>query len=105
MVIDAAAAEIIGKIYADSSLIKTDTLKSQWWNRNAFTDVQTNVEPRFIDEPGYDYRPDTLSPLLDRAGRGEVLVFPVDIRNMARPTGQGPDIGAYERQPGEKKKD
>jgi len=104
LVIDALSGEISGKIYADSSLIKTDTLKSQWWNSNAFIDVQTKGDPRFIDESNWDLRPDTLSPLIDRAGRTEALLRPYDIRNMLRPTGVAPDIGAYERQPGEKKK-
>jgi hypothetical protein len=102
MAVDATPGEIIGKIYADSSLIRTDTLLNSWWNHKAFINVQTKFDPRFIEEINYDFRPDTLSPLLDRAGRTEALIFPLDIRNMIRPTGEGPDIGAYERQPGEK---
>ncbi|MBE0679601.1 MAG: hypothetical protein IH592_12635, partial [Bacteroidales bacterium] len=52
-----------------------------------------------------DFRPDTLSPLLDRAGRTEAVTWPGDIRDKPRMTGDGPDIGAYERQPGERRKE
>ena len=103
MEIDASAEEIFGKIYADSSVIKTDTLTNGWWNRNLFISVQTKADPRFLDEANWDFRPDTLSPLVDRAGKSEALIRPYDIRNMPRPTGVRPDIGAYERQPGERR--
>jgi len=103
MAVEATPEEIIGKIYADSSLIKTDTLRNSWWKHKAFINIQTRFDPRFIEENNYDFRPDTLSPLIDRAGKTEALIFPYDMRNMIRPTGVGPDIGAYERQPGEKK--
>jgi hypothetical protein len=101
--IDAVPSEVTGSFYADSSLIKVDTTGSAWYVRGLFKEVQTSPLPRYIDESAYDYRPDTLSPLLDIAGRSESVAWSRDIRNMPRPTGAGPDIGAYERQPGEKK--
>lgn len=101
--IDAVPSEVTGSFYADSSLIKVDTTGSAWYVRGLFKEVQTTPMPRYIDESAYDYRPDTLSPLLDVAGRSESVSWPLDIRNMPRPTGAGPDIGAYERQLGEKK--
>jgi hypothetical protein len=101
--IDAVPSEVTGMFYADSSLIKVDTTGSAWYVSGLFKAVQTSPLPRYIDESAYDYRPDTLSPLLDVAGRSESITWSRDIRNMPRPTGTGPDIGAYERQPGEKK--
>ncbi len=101
--IDAVPSELTGKFLADSSLIKVDTISSDWYVRSLFKGVQTTPLPRFIDESAYDFRPDTLSPLLDIAGRTEAISWSRDIRNMPRPTGAGPDIGAFERQPGEKK--
>jgi hypothetical protein len=103
--IDAVPSEVTGTFYADSSLIKVDTTGSAWYVRGLFKEVQTSPLPRYIDESAYDYRPDTLSPLLDVAGRSESVAWSKDIRNMPRPTGAGPDIGAYERQPGEKKQE
>ncbi len=103
LVIDAVPSDLAGMFFADSSLIKVDTTGSSWYVRGLFKDVQTTPLPRYIDEIAYDYRPDTLSPLLDIAGRSEAVSWSRDIRNMPRPTGAGPDIGAYERQPGEKK--
>ena len=103
LAIDALPSEAAGRFYADSSLIKVDTTGSEWYVSTLFRNVQTSLLPRFIDETAYDYRPDTLSPLVDHAGRLESLLYPYDIRNKPRPTGPGPDIGAYERQPGEKK--
>ncbi len=101
--IDGVPSEVTGKFIADSSLIKVDTTGSDWYVSGLFKEVQTTPLPRYIDESAYDYRPDTLSPLLDIAGRTEAISWPLDIRNMPRPTGAGPDIGAFERQPGEKK--
>jgi hypothetical protein len=101
--IDAVPSEVPGKFLADSSLIKVDTTRSEWYVNGLFKKVQTTPLPLYIDESAYDYRPDTLSPLLDNAGRTEAISWPLDIRNMPRPTGTGPDIGAFERQPGEKK--
>ena len=101
--IDAVPSEVTGKFLADSSLIKVDTTRSDWYVMGLFKKVQTTPLPRYIDESTYDYRPDTLSPLLDVAGRTESITWSLDIRDKPRPTGAGPDIGAFERQPGEKK--
>ncbi|MFN2336784.1 MAG: hypothetical protein ABR560_07420 [Bacteroidales bacterium] len=100
--IDASAPEASARFRADSSLIRVDTLRSGWYSGSLFRDVLTRQNPRFIDESIYDFRPDTLSPLLDRAGRTEAVTWPDDIRNKSRMTDDGPDIGAYERQPGER---
>jgi hypothetical protein len=103
--IEASAPEAAGRFRADSSLIKVDTLMSSWYSGSLFRDVVTGQDPRFIDESGYDFRPDTLSPLVDNGGRREAVIWPYDIRNKPRLTDDGPDIGAYERQPGEKRKE
>lgn len=105
MRIDASSSEASARFRADSSLIKVDTLRSSWYSGSLFRDVITGQNPRFIDESAYDFRPDTLSPLLDKAGRSEAATWPVDIRNKPRLNDAGPDIGAYERQPGEKRKE
>jgi hypothetical protein len=103
--IDASAGGAAARFRADSSLIKVDTLRSTWYSGSLFRDVMTRQNPRFIDESVYDFRPDTLSPLLDRAGRTEAVTWPVDIRNKPRMNDDGPDIGAFERQPGERRKE
>ncbi len=103
--IDASVSEAAARFRADSSLIKVDTLRSIWYSGSLFRDVLTRQNPLFIDESVYDFRPDTLSPLLDRAGRTEAVTWPVDIRNKPRMNDDGPDIGAFERQPGERRKE
>ncbi len=105
MVIKGSASLAASGFRADSSLIKVDTLSSVWYSSTLFRHVITSPAPRFIDEALWDFRPDTLSPLLDRAGRTEMAVWPLDIRSKPRPVYGGPDIGAFERQPGEKKKE
>jgi len=100
--ISATPAETAAVFRADSSMMKVDTVNSDWYSSSLFRNVITAGEARFIDESGFDFRPDTLSPLLDVAGRTEMTLWPYDIRNKPRPTGKGPDIGAYERQPGER---
>ncbi len=101
--IDASATEAAGSFRADSSLIRVDTLTADWYTSSLFRDVITTGTLNFIDEAAWDFRPDTLSPLLDVAGREEAAAWPYDIRQKPRPSGDGPDIGAYERQPGEKR--
>jgi hypothetical protein len=103
--IDASATAASAHFRADSSLIKVDTLGSSWYSGSLFRDVITGLNPRFIDESIYDFRPDSLSPLLDLAGRTEAVRWPGDIRNKPRLNDAGPDMGAYERQPGEKRKE
>jgi len=100
--IETTPAELPGKIYFDSSFVQTDTLQTTWWNRTAFKGVLISNKPGFINWNEYDFRPDTLSVLQDRAGKNTARAYPSDIRNRPRPAFNGPDIGAYERQPGEK---
>jgi len=104
LLINASAAVAASGFRADSSLIKVDTVSAAWYSTALFRQVLTTPLPRFIDENGWDFRPDTLSPLLDRAGRSEMMTWPFDVRNKPRPYGAGPDIGAFERQRGEKHK-
>ena len=104
MSVDASPAEVDERITADSSMIKLNPSSNSWWNSNSFIEVNLTGKPLFIDESNYDFRPDTLSPLIDNAGRRESIDWPYDIRRKPRPTGKGCDIGAYERQPGEKRK-
>jgi hypothetical protein len=101
--ISAVPADVAAVFSADSSMIKVDTLNSRWYTTILFRDVITAGETKFIDEIAFDFRPDTLSPLLDIAGKAEMALWPYDIRGKPRPTGKGPDIGAYERQPGERR--
>lgn len=105
MVIKGSAVLAASGFRADSSLIKVDTLSSTWYSSTLFRHVITSPAPRFIDESLWDFRPDTLSPLLDRAGKTEMATWPLDIRSKPRPVYGGPDIGAFERQAGEKRKD
>lgn len=105
LLIDASAALAATGFRADSSLIKVDTLTASWYSSPLFRHVMTSPDPRFISESGWDFRPDTLSPLLDCAGRTESVMWPSDIRNMPRPYDAGPDMGAYERQRGERRRE
>lgn len=105
LLINASAAAAASGFRADSSLIKIDTLSADWYSTLLFRHVLTTPMPRFIDETAWDFRPDSLSPLIDRAGRTEMLTWPSDIRNKPRPYDAGPDIGAFERQIGERRKE
>lgn len=55
-----------------------------------------NVPPKFVNEFMHDYRPDSLSPLID-AGAARAIRF--DIAGYERDS--TPDIGAFEWQPGQ----
>jgi hypothetical protein len=64
------------------------------------TSNQININPKFFDEFLYDYRPDSLSPLID-VGRYVNIDF--DILGHQRDS--LPDIGAYEWVPGRKEEE
>jgi hypothetical protein len=93
-----------GNYFFDHCLIKLDTINSGFWNREWFPGVQVNKDPKFIDHFNWDFRPDTLSPLIDKGDPLYMVEFPVDIRGVSRLTDGLPDGGAYERVPGEHKK-
>ncbi|MCF8223456.1 MAG: hypothetical protein K9J25_09940 [Bacteroidales bacterium] len=60
-----------------------------------------NADPLFTDWSEYDFRPDTLSPLINSGDIVYAEIVPFDIRGYSRLADPGPDIGAYERIPGE----
>ena len=105
LLINASSSVAASGFLADSSLIKVDTLSADWYSTPLFRHVLTTPSPRFINETAWDFRPDSISPLLDKAGRTEMLTWPSDIRNKPRPYDAGPDIGAFERQRGERRKE
>ncbi len=102
MSVDGASSELPGRIMVDSSFVTVEPASCQWWNSDCFIDVTTEGSPRFIDAREFDFRPDTLSPLNDVAGKSESHLYTEDIRHRSRRVFNAPDIGAYERQPGEK---
>jgi hypothetical protein len=52
------------------------------------------ANPQFVDRAGRNYRLSPSSPALDRADPAYTLAF--DFTGKRRPSGKGPDIGAYE---------
>lgn len=93
-----------GNYYFDHCLIKLDTLNSSFWNRAEFPSVIINKDPLFINSILWDLRPDTLSPLINNGSTDFSAIYPADIRGVSRTLYGNPDIGAYERIPGENKK-
>jgi hypothetical protein len=101
--VEALPNELSSKVLFDSCLIEIDTLSTSWWNRSCFNGVIFKKDPLFISWYLYDFRPDTLSPLSNTAGKNKASLYPEDIRHKPRPAFGKPDIGAYERQSGEMK--
>ena len=65
-------------------------------NSGHFSNIQKNVNPRFID-PYKNHQLDTLSPAKD-AGKIEIgKLFPLDMNNQSRISDAAPDLGAFER--------
>jgi len=89
--------------FFDHCLIKLDTISSSFWKRDRFIDNILNKNPRFIEEARYDFRPDTLSPLINAGNKQVVDIYSDDYRGATRLKDRLPDIGAFERIPGEKK--
>lgn len=94
-----------GNYYFDHCLLKLDTINASFWDRDEFPGTLINKNPLFIDESVWDLRPDTLSPLIENGNPVYITGYPVDFRGVLRPVDGNPDIGAYERIPGEHKKE
>jgi hypothetical protein len=93
-----------GNYYFDHCLIRLDTVKAAFWDKDEFPGSIINKNPFFIDSSIWDLRPDTLSPLINTGNPSFSLLYPFDIRGVSRSLTGNPDIGAYERIPGEHKK-
>ncbi|MDT8401061.1 MAG: choice-of-anchor Q domain-containing protein [Bacteroidales bacterium] len=61
-----------------------------------------NQDPRFVSWSDYDFRPDTLSPLINAGSYYYADMVQFDLRGFDRLDDDGPDLGAYERQTDEK---
>ena len=96
---------LTGNYYFDHCLIRLDTIKTKFWDSDEFPGTIINKNPMFIDDLNWDLRPDTLSPLVDNGSQAFLLLYPLDIRGVSRTLYGKPDIGAFERIPGEYKKD
>ncbi|HCC70061.1 MAG TPA: hypothetical protein DEQ09_02770 [Bacteroidales bacterium] len=60
-----------------------------------------NQDPLFLSWSEYDFRPDNLSPLINKGAVYYANIVPADMRGNSRIDDEAPDIGAYEKQPGE----
>lgn len=97
-----ASEETVFNMNFVNSLIRINS-SNPIWDAYDLSTTLIDIDPGFIDFNSFDFRPDTLSPLINAAESSVSLLFPVDIRGFGRMTDDGPDIGAYERQPGEVK--
>ena len=60
-----------------------------------------NENPLFFSWDDYDFRPDTLSPLINNGLPYYAEMVPYDLRGNSRLVDSAPDMGAYEKQKGE----
>ena len=95
----ASATEVFNLTFVNT-LLKINRSDPVWESYDLSTTL-LDINPVFIDFNNYDFRPDTLSPLISAAEPSVSAIYPLDIRGFNRMTNDGPDIGAYERQPGE----
>ncbi len=88
----------------DHCLLKADGFPATSEQAGKFPGSVFNKNPQFMDVADYDFRPDTISVLVNTGNASFASIYPFDIRGVSRLTDHLPDIGAYERAPGEKKK-
>jgi hypothetical protein len=98
-------AIITGNYYFDHCLARLDTIKAKFWIKDEFPGTIISKNPLFIDAANWDLRPDTLSPLINNGSQSFSTLYPFDIRGVSRSLNGYPDIGAFERLPGEHKKE
>jgi hypothetical protein len=97
--------QVLSGVYNfDNCLIKLDTVSAKFWRNDRFNNIIINKNPAFIDGGNWDLRPDTLSPLINAGSKIYGLAYPFDFRGFSRINDEKPDIGAFERIPGEHKK-
>jgi hypothetical protein len=96
-----AGNSFTGNYFIDHCLLKLDTLHASFWSDEIFPGAIVNKDPRFIDPADYDFRPDTLSPLIGNGNPLYSTEYPFDYRGESRTRDSRPDIGAFERIPGE----
>ncbi len=78
----------------DHCLVKTERNLANW---PSFENSFKNEDPKFKDYAAFNYRPDTLSPVI---GRGKISIanlIPFDLDGISR--SGSPDIGAYQYVP------
>lgn len=85
----------------ENCLIKADTDAGSLLAGYSFTDCIVNLDPLFFNPAEYDFRPDTLSPLINMGSPIYAAIAPFDFRGNSRQLDIAPDIGAYEKQAGE----
>jgi len=81
-----------------SSLLRTDPDTDTTLTN--YQNVLLNENPKFIDAFDYNYQLDTLSPAIDAGNETIGNLYPTDILNNDRTNDDAPDLGAYERIPG-----
>jgi hypothetical protein len=89
-------------VYFNNSLIRIGE-NSLLMDKYDFSTCYLNIDPGFIGFNQFDFRPDSLSILTENADPEVSILYPKDLRGYNRFSDTGPDIGAYERQPGELK--
>jgi hypothetical protein len=102
--IDPSSDNLTTNYSFDHCLVKLDTITSLFWEGDEFPGTILNKNPLFIDINKYDFRPDTLSPLINNGNSIFSVFCSSDIRGVSRIADDKPDIGAFERIPGENKK-
>lgn len=75
----------------DHCLVKTVRNFADW---PAFVSCLKNDDPLFADYANFDFRPDSLSPVIDKGSISIAAQVPFDLNGIDR--SQAPDIGAYE---------
>jgi hypothetical protein len=85
-----------GKYFFDHCLIRLDTLNSPFWSGSDFPSAIINKDPGLVDPYGYDFRPDSLSVMIDSGSSVYGIRYPFDRNSVSRIDDEGPDIGAYE---------
>ncbi|MCK9447917.1 MAG: hypothetical protein WCR58_03880 [Bacteroidales bacterium] len=75
----------------DHCLIRTE---QQISNDPHYENCIQDADPRFRDYPAFDYRPDTLSPVIGKGKQSIANQFPYDLNGISRT--QSPDLGAYQ---------
>jgi hypothetical protein len=78
----------------DHCLVKTERNLANWPN---FDNSFKNEDPKFKDYAGFNFRPDTLSPVIGRGKLSIANLVPFDIDGINR--NDFPDLGAYQYVP------
>lgn len=84
-------------VFFEHCLIRSQDESVDFQDVSRFSNVLSNIGPKFVDPVAGDFRLDTLSPAMDQGLLTLGVEIPFDLKGDSRASDVAPDLGCYER--------